>query len=137
MKVCELLHISEDERLISTFPKRAAQALLALANPKTDYPNIRVAAAKLLRAGHVNDVLSASYARLIVYEYQDCSIRQHALVAFAAQSLPTCILGDPMQAIFGFGGDKLVGWDEDVCAYFPIAGELTTPWRWIMPVRRN
>ena len=45
-------------RLVSTFPKRAAhdQSLLDLANPATDYPNIRVAAARLLKAGHVNDV---------------------------------------------------------------------------------
>lgn len=120
-------------RLISMFPKRAAHnaTLLNLANPAADYPNIRVAAAKLLKAGHVNDLLSASYTRLIVDEYQDCSLRQHALVAFASQSLPTCILGDPMQAIFGFGGDDLAKWTEDVCGYFRLAGELATPWRWI------
>lgn len=119
-------------RLISMFPARSAHdpGLLQLARPSTDYPNIRVAAAKLLKSGHVNDVLAATYARLIVDEYQDCSIRQHAVVAYAAQTLQTCVLGDPMQAIFGFGGDNLAKWD-DVCAYFPLAGELTTPWRWI------
>jgi DNA helicase-2/ATP-dependent DNA helicase PcrA len=119
-------------RLISTFPARSAHdaGLLQLARPRTDYPKIRVAAAKLLKAGHVNDILAASYARLIVDEYQDCSIRQHAVVAYAAQTLPTCVLGDPMQAIFGFGGDDLAKWD-DVCAYFPRKGELATPWRWI------
>ena len=120
-------------RLISTFPARSAHnaELLQLAHPRTDYPNIRDAAAKLLKTGHVNDILAASYARLIVDEYQDCSIRQHAVVAYAAQTLPTCVLGDPMQAIFGFGGDDLAKWDEDVCTYFPLAGELDTPWRWI------
>lgn len=120
-------------RLISTFPARSAHNanLLQLVNPRTDYPNIRVAAAELLKAGHVNDILSASYARLIVDEYQDCSIRQHAVVAYAAQVLPTCVLGDPMQAIFGFGTDNLAKWNDHVCAYFPLAGELTTPWRWI------
>ena len=93
-------------RLISTFPKRSAHdpGLLNLAHPATDYPNIRVATAKLLKAGHVNDVLAANYDRLIVDEYQDCSVRQHALVAYAAQTLPTCVLGDPLQAIFGFWG---------------------------------
>ncbi len=120
-------------RLISTFPARSAHdpALLTAGDPRTDYPNIRVAAAKLLKAGHVTDILAASYARLIVDEYQDCSIRQHAVVAYAAQTLPTCVLGDPMQAIFGFGGDDLAKWDEHVCAYFPVVGELNTPWRWI------
>jgi DNA helicase-2/ATP-dependent DNA helicase PcrA len=120
-------------RLVSTFPRRAGHnpKLLELANPTTDYPNIRVAAAKLLKAGHVSDVLGASYSRLIVDEYQDCSIRQHLLVAFASQALPTCVLGDPMQAIFGFGGDDLPKWDEQVCGHFPVVGELRTPWRWI------
>jgi DNA helicase-2/ATP-dependent DNA helicase PcrA len=119
-------------RLISTFPMRSAHEadLLHLANPRTDYPNIRVAAAKLLKAGHVNDMLASNYARLIVDEYQDCSIRQHAVLSYAAQILPTSVLGDPMQAIFGFGGDDLAKWD-DVCSYFPVAGELATPWRWI------
>ena len=110
---------------------RTIPSLLQLAHPRTDYPNIRVAAARLLKAGHVSDILAASYARLIVDEYQDCSIRQHAVVAYAAQTLPTCVLGDPMQAIFGFGGDDLAKWDDDVLAYFPLAGELDTPWRWI------
>jgi DNA helicase-2/ATP-dependent DNA helicase PcrA len=119
-------------RLISTFPLRSGHSseLLELANPKIDYPNIRVAATKLLKAGHVSDVIRASYARLTVDEYQDCSVRQHALVTYAAQSLPTCVLGDPLQAIFGFGCDSLTDWEE-VCTFFPLAGELTTPWRWI------
>ncbi len=120
-------------RLISTFPTRSGHDpdLLKLARPGTDYPNIRVAAWKLLKAGHIADVLKASYVRLIADEYQDCSIRQHAVVGYAAQTLPTCVLGDPMQAIFGVGGDNLATWDEQVCGYFPLAGELATPWRWI------
>ncbi len=120
-------------RLISTFPTRSAHNpdILKLTNPSTDYPNIRVAAINLLKAEHINDILAASYARLIVDEYQDCSIRQHAVVVYAAQTLPTCVLGDPMQAIFGFGIDNLAKWEEQVCAHFPLVGELATPWRWI------
>ena len=119
-------------RLISMFPHRSGHdpALLNLVHPATDYPNIRVAAAKLLEAGHINDVLRASYDRLIVDEYQDCSVRQHALVAYAAQTLPTVVLGDPLQAIFGFGADNLADWDE-VTEYFPVVSQLNTPWRWI------
>jgi len=119
-------------RLISMFPQRSAHdtALLNLTHPGTDYPNIRVAAARLLKARHINDVLRASYDRLIVDEYQDCSVRQHALVAYAAQTLPTVVLGDPLQAIFGFGADNLADWDE-VTKYLPVVGQLNTPWRWI------
>lgn len=120
-------------RLISMFPQRGDYDpnILKLANAGSDYPKIRVAAFNLLKAGHINDVLAASYDRLIVDEYQDCSIRQHAVVAYAAQTLRTCVLGDPMQAIFGFGSDQLASWDEHVCKHFPVAGELETPWRWI------
>jgi hypothetical protein len=120
-------------RLISTFPHRSAHSpdILKLNNPAIDYPNIRVAAARLLESEHVSDILAASYKRIIVDEYQDCSIRQHAVLAYAAQVLPTCALGDPLQAIFGFGNDLLAAWEEDVCACFPLSGELSTPWRWI------
>jgi DNA helicase-2/ATP-dependent DNA helicase PcrA len=119
-------------RLITTFPQRSGHdpAILNLAG-RNDYPSIREAAYNLLRAGHINDILAASYAHLVVDEYQDCSIRQHAVVYYAAQTLPTCVLGDPMQAIFGFGSDGLAHWDNHVCTHFPLAGELTTPWRWI------
>ena len=120
-------------RMISTFPARSACSadILRLENPRSDYPSIRVAAAKLLKTGHVDDIVAASYARLIVDEYQDCSIRQHAVVAHVARMLPTCVLGDPLQAIFGFGIDLLPDWDEEVCDHFPVVAELSTPWRWI------
>lgn len=120
-------------RLASTFPVRSTlnPSLLELSNPKTDYRDIRSAAITLLRGGHVNDILSATYARLMVDEYQDTSVRQHALVVYVSQSLPTCVLGDPMQAIFDFGSDVLANWDNQICAWFPVVGELCTPWRWI------
>lgn len=46
-----------------------------------------------------------------------------------APALPTCVLGDPMQAIFDFGG-ALAHWDDQVCKHFPLVGELSKPWRW-------
>jgi hypothetical protein len=120
-------------RLISTFPGRSAHDpdVLRLERPGTDYPEIRAAAARLLDAEHVSDILAASYDRIIVDEYQDCSIRQHNVIASAARVLPTCTLGDPLQSIFDFGIDELAAWDEDVCSCFPLGGELATPWRWI------
>jgi len=35
-----------------------------------------------------------------------------------------------MQAIFGFGGNRLVNWQTDVEPQFPPIGMLQTPWRW-------
>lgn len=119
-------------RLIGLFPKRSAidPAILELTNPRRDYPEIRNGAWRLLHGGDIQDLLRATYARLIVDEYQDCSQPQHAIVCHAASAMPTCVLGDPMQAIFGFQGNELAHWIDHVCAYFPMSGELTTAWRW-------
>jgi hypothetical protein len=77
----------------------------------------------------LKQALRASYDRLIVDECQDYMLPQFGIVYYAANGLPTCVLGDPMQAIFDFAG-KLAHWDKHVCKYFPVIGELTTPWRW-------
>ncbi len=116
-------------RLASTFPMRADYD--AGPNPKApNYPAIRRAAWTALKNNHLTDILKANYSRLLVDEYQDCSAHQHAIVFFAARHLPTCVLGDPMQAIFGFGDDGLAKWEEHVCKHLPIVAELDTPWRW-------
>lgn len=119
-------------RLISTFPQQAGHNPEIIENQTPNYYEIRKAALSLLKAGHINDILRASYARLIVDEYQDCSIQQHSIVGCASSILPTCVLGDPMQAIFGFDKkDPLADWRKHVCGHFVNAGELNRPWRWI------
>ncbi|MBF6989415.1 UvrD-helicase domain-containing protein [Cupriavidus sp. IK-TO18] len=118
-------------KLVATFPMRAGLDPAILAAQRPDYPAIREAAARLLAGGHAGDVLAASYARLWVDEYQDCSVRQHAIVQAAAVFMPTCVVGDPLQAIFGFGGDPLASWQNDVCQHFPTGHTLDRPWRWI------
>lgn len=118
-------------RLAAKFPARTGlQArVLELANPNTDYPAIRVAVLTALQAGHLHDAIAATYSRLLVDEYQDCNLAQHGIVCALAQTLATCILGDPMQAIFGFR-DPLVHWQTQAQAAFPPVGVLQTPWRW-------
>ncbi len=118
-------------RLISTFPERAAHDPAILTGVRPSYPAIRNAAANLLKNKHIDDVIAASYARLLVDEYQDCSIRQHAIVYYASAILPVCVVGDDMQAIFDFGDDALASWSDHVCGHFPLAGSLDRPWRWI------
>jgi hypothetical protein len=120
-------------RLISTFPNRSGHSvgLLDLANPKVDYPAIRKAAAGLLRSGSIADILSSSYHRVLVDEYQGCSTLQRDIVVNAANIFPTVVLGDQLQAIFNFGSDKLANWDSETCKEFPEVGSLKTPWRWI------
>ena len=120
-------------RIVATFPTRSGHdpRILELTNPSTDYPRIRKAAGDLLNNGHINGILDASYTHLIVDEYQDCTHSQHAIISCVAEVVPTCVLGDPMQAIFGFGSDRLPSWTDTVCRFFPVVGELAEPWRWI------
>lgn len=82
-------------RLLTLFPKRGGHdpAIMSISNPKSHYPAIRLAAAILLRDGHVNDVLAATYDRLVVDEYQDCSEIQHAIVYYAALMLVEAPVG--------------------------------------------
>lgn len=119
-------------RLLSTFPMRSGidPTILDVSRPRNDYPAIQRAAAILVRDQHINDILQASYSRLIVDEYQDCILNQHAMVYFSSRAIPTVVLGDPMQAIFGWAG-KMPDWNSEVCKHFPVSGELMTPWRWI------
>jgi len=116
-------------RLVSNFPKKSGinPNILKLDTNRIDYKSIREAACKLLSAGIIQDILSSTYSRLIVDEYQDCCTNQHAVVTKVASALPTCILGDQLQAVF-----KWVGLPEwgDVLETFPVVEELTTPWRW-------
>lgn len=117
-------------RLITTFPHRSRFDPARVLSSSPDYPAIREAAYHLLSGNHVADVLTASYAMLIVDEYQDCTVAQHDLICFAADTIPSVLLGDPMQAIFGWRGNEPPDWQGTVCHRFPIARELATPWRW-------
>ncbi|MDO3617952.1 UvrD-helicase domain-containing protein [Ralstonia pseudosolanacearum] len=114
-------------RIAGKFPLRAGldARVLELANPNADYPAIRGA----VQEGHISDPIASTYSRLLVDEYQDCNTAQHAIACSVAQILPTCILGDPMQAIFGFR-DPLVHWEREAQVAFPPIGALRTPWRW-------
>ena len=88
----------------------------------------------LLGKQFFRSVVAATYAGVYVDEYQDCSDLQHSLVCAFAEFLPCRILGDPMQAIFDFGGDegKPVDWAVSVYPTFTCLGQLETPWRWKM-----
>ena len=118
-------------RLISKFPTRSGHNsnILKLENPGSDYPAIRNATWQLLSQGDITDALRATYSCLIVDEYQDCTLPQHNIIGWAANAIPTCVLGDPLQAIFGFR-EPTVDWQKDVRNLFPALGELQTPWRW-------
>ena len=118
-------------RLVRTFPATAKVTEDQLAAERPPYRDIRIAACNILKTTRIHDVLVATYARLLVDEYQDCSAWQHGIVYYLSHVLPTCVLGDQLQAIFGFGDDGLADWEKHVGAHFPLLAELKTPWRWI------
>ncbi len=126
-------------KLISRFPGRSGHnpAIMQLANRATDYPAIRSAALGLLRARHLDQVLRSIYSHVLVDEYQDCNQVQHAIITCLAGTLPTYVLGDPMQSIFDFAQNRLVDWNTEVLPEFPAIGALTTPWRWRLAGAEN
>lgn len=75
-------------------------------------------------------VVSESYNGVLVDEYQDCTLRQHGLVQALAGCIPCRAVGDPLQTIFGFGGDPVVPWDTIRADFDVLDGALTEPWRW-------
>lgn len=116
-------------RYAASFPMRSG---LASTEPSTDdeWKGVYEAATQLLVSGAVRGVLEASYSGLFVDEYQDCSGPQHEVIKALAPQLPSCIFGDPLQAIFDFKGQKPVDWEAEVFPHFPQVGELRNPWRW-------
>ena len=115
-------------RFAAAYPARSG---FQIPNPThDDWDTVYQCAATLIGSGAMNGVLKASYAGLFVDEYQDCTTGQHAIVAALSDHLPTCVFGDPMQAIFGFRGQTPVDWQGEVYPVFPGAGQLLKPWRW-------
>lgn len=114
--------------LISMFPDNAGYRIDRTQAP--DYTAFKNAADHLLSRNALTPILQATYGRIFVDEYQDCSRLQHRIISRLADIVPTIIFGDPMQAIFGFGGDPLPSWNDDVLTTFPLLGELTIPYRW-------
>lgn len=94
------------------------------------WTEIYLAAARLVQSGAVDRVLQASYARVLVDEYQDCGGEQHELCLALRRLLPVCVFGDPMQSIFDFDG-RLIDWGTEVTPNFPQIGTLVKPWRWV------
>ncbi|QOD94086.1 UvrD-helicase domain-containing protein [Chryseoglobus sp. 28M-23] len=76
------------------------------------------------------DVHSVSFDYLFVDEYQDCTLTQHALVLSISAAVPrTVVLGDRLQAIFGFAG-PLAEWATEVETSFAPFEIAPVPHRW-------
>lgn len=121
---------------IAGWSLKYANAFPTVGNPpngllkaKEDWERISRGADSVLALMAVRNVITCSYDRVFVDEYQDCDSLHHALVMTLSTILPTVVFGDPMQGIFEFTGDS-IRWTEHVTPNFPLAAELLVPRRW-------
>lgn len=117
-------------RLVRAYSEIAGVAVPEIPN----WPDAKIyvdGATNVAKAAAIVRVHALSFDRLFVDEYQDCTTDQHDLIlALAAAIPPTVLLGDRMQAIFGFAG-QLVSWDSDVLPRFPAFEVTAEPHRWM------
>jgi len=114
-------------RYAASFPVRSG---LSNNTPTSaDWALVYPAAARVIQAEAVQEVLMNSYAGVFVDEYQDCTTAQHAAIVALANILPCRVLGDPLQGIFGFK-EPLVSWETDVAGTFEELPALKVPHRW-------
>jgi len=85
----------------------------------------------LRRAPSLAAVTRRHYPVVLLDEHQDTRQDQHelALELGRASASRTRIFGDPMQAIYGFGGEALVEW-EGLARDAEVKVELDDPQRW-------
>ncbi len=95
---------------------------------KNYFPAVMEKAVRLFSNKHILDVVKLTYAGLFVDEYQDCNERQHQVIMELATVLPTHVLGDELQGIFGFDG-RSVSFANDL-SEFTSFDLLKKPWRW-------
>lgn len=90
------------------------------------YPMVHAGVVWIFQNEWARRVIGTTYSCVIVDEYQDCNLVQHQIFVELNRSLPVYVLGDPLQAIFGFK-EKLVSWKKICFEVIPIK---TYPWRW-------
>ena len=93
---------------------------------KQYYDQYYIGTKHLFQNAWAGNIIKVTYSRIVVDEYQDCTIKHHEIFKEMEKYLPLTVLGDPMQGIFGFA-DPLVDWNN---LEFPIIDIKTYPWRW-------
>lgn len=97
-----------------------------------DYDKLYDATKIIFENRWAGDIIKRTYTSIIVDEYQDCSLDQHAVVVALNAFLPVYVLGDPLQGIFDWkkkGNQQLeiVDWEN---IEFEKLEVHTEPWRW-------
>lgn len=95
------------------------------------WDDLAVSATQVLQRPQLLNMVARSYRGLFVDEYQDCTLDQHNLILALAEAMPVRVLGDPLQALFGFGQSPAVDFQSQVFSAFEELPPLATPWRWL------
>jgi len=106
---------------------------------KTYFPFVISKATEILKKSPISSIVKNSYTNLFVDEYQDCTISQHEFILILSKILPTHILGDPLQGIFEFSGQRLIDLTngDQMGDFLSNQYELSEPWRWKKHNREN
>jgi AAA domain len=96
-----------------------------------EWTDVYSAMCNLLHKNFVRQAILNSYSGVIVDEYQDCTAQMHAVIVSLKRLLPCRVLGDDLQAIFGFRNEKLIDWSDVRVEFASDLGALETPHRWI------
>jgi superfamily I DNA/RNA helicase len=116
-------------KLARAYPELGNMRVPKVMNPPDSKKYVECAT-QISATRHIQDVIAASFTHVLVDEYQDCNEAHHELVLNLKAAVPmTGILGDPLQAIFGFS-DKLPDWAE-VISDFPPFQVDHRPRRWV------
>lgn len=83
-------------------------------------------AVKIFSHSWAREIIKATYACVIVDEYQDCVVNQHQIFLELNKTVPVYVFGDPLQSIFGWAG-KPVSWNQ---IEFELVCVKTSPHRW-------
>ena len=112
----------------AAYPSTAGIKPDLMVTDKEFYPAVHTGTAQIFTHNWARDIIARTYSCVIVDEYQDCVLAQHQIFVELNKTVPVYVLGDPLQAIFGFK-ESLVSW-KDIC-FDVLEDEIETyPWRW-------
>ena len=114
----------------AAYPEISGVAPAAEANP--DWEAAYPGAEWVVRTPLGKRIICESYDGVLVDEYQDCILSQHAVVTALSEILPVRGVGDPLQSVFGFADDPVVS-GKEIEAVFQEQEPLLHPWRWTRP----
>ena len=113
----------------AAYPNISGYRLTRAAKP--DWIEIYQGAERVCRSGLGKRVIRESYDGVIVDEYQDCVLKQHAIMTVLGDCIPCRGVGDPLQTVFGFRkDDPVIPWDTVWQDFEVIPDALRVPWRW-------